>query len=340
MTGTLIGVDAALAVTVLMLIQLIVVVRTVAIQRSRRYGRLRPAAETAVAEFLAGGADLPAYRRKAERAALLDAAVEALADLQGRERVRLVGMLGRLGFADEAAVRLRSSRRAVRQRAAETLAAIATPEAIPVLSQGLGDRDDIVQTTCARVLAEVGGPEVTGVVLATVERTIAHRPGAAAAVVLAIGANHPTALGALLGPGTPPRSRAIAITVAGQLRLSEHAPALIACLADRDDLAARAAQGLGRIGEVAAVPELTRLSLAAGRSLAARVAAVKALGAIGDPAAVTVVRQHLMAPDWQLAASAAGALARLGEPGLAVLRDSAASHLPQVAGLADAALER
>lgn len=338
MTAAVAGVDVALCFMVFMLIQLIVVVRAAAIHRKLRYGRLRPAAEAAIAGVVAGGGGIPAPRNRGERAVLLDVAIEALADLRGSERTQLISLLRRHGYPAEAVAGLRAARRVVRRRAAETLAAIATPDDIPALTGGLGDRDELVQATCARVLAEVGGPEVTAAVVATVMRTMTRRPGAAVAVVLAIGMHHSPALAGLLGPDVPAPVRATAIAVAGQLRLAEHAPALAACLRDRDDLATSAAYGLGRIGDVQAVPELARLAMAAGRALPARVAAVKALGAIGDPAAVDVVRQQLPAAEWPIAAAAAWALARLGEAGLAVLRKAATSRSPELAELAGAAL--
>jgi HEAT repeat protein len=337
-TAALAGVDVALCFMVVMLIQLIIMVRTAANHRKLRDGRLRPAAEAAIANVAAGGGDVPAPRNRGERAVLLHVAIEALADLQGSERTELIGALRRRGYPAEAAAGLRAARRVVRRRAAETLAAIATPDDVPILAGGLDDRDDLVQATCARVLAEVGGPEVTAAVAAAVIRTMPRRPGAAVAVVLAIGTRHPPALGGLLGPDVPAPVRATAIAVAGQLRLAEHAPALVACLGDRDDLATSAAYGLGRIGDAQAVPELSRLAMAAGRALPARVAAVKALGAIGDPAAVDVVRQQLPAAEWPIAAAAAGALAQMGEDGLALLREAATSQRPELAQLAGAAL--
>jgi HEAT repeat protein len=339
-TSALAGVDLSLCLMVVMLIQFIIVVRATAIHRKARYGRLRPGAEAAVAGVAAGGGGIPAPQNRAERAVLLDVAMEALADLQGSERAQLISMLRHHGYPAEAAAGLRAGRRAVRRRAAETLAAIATPDDMPALTEGLGDRDDLVRATCARVLAEVGGPEVTAAVVAAVLRTMTRRPGPATAVVLAIGIHHSAALGGLLGPEVPVLVRATAITVAGQLRLAEHAPALAACLGDRDDLAAGAAYGLGRIGEVRAVPELARLAMATGRAVPARVAAVKALGSIGDPVAVDVVRQQLPAAEWPIAAAAAQALARLGESGLAVLRNAATSPRPELAALAGAALGR
>jgi HEAT repeat protein len=337
-TSALVGADVALCFMVVILIQFIIVVRAAANHRKLRYGRLRSPAEAAIAGVVTGGGGIPAPRTRDERAVLLDVAIEALADLQGSEHAHLISVLRRHGYPAEAAAGLRSARRVVRRRAAETLAAIATPDDIPALTGGLGDRDDLVQATCALVLAEVGGPEATAAVVATVMRTMTRRPGATTAVVLAIGMHHSSALGGLLGPDVPVPVRATAITVAGQLRLGEHAAALTACLGDRDDLATSAAYGLGRIGDVQAVPGLARLAMAAGRALPARAAAVKALGAIGDPAVVDVLRQQLPAAEWPIAAAAAWALAQLGEAGMAELRKAATSRRPELAGLAAAAL--
>jgi hypothetical protein len=62
-------------------------------------------------------------------------AQEALADLRGAERDRLAAVALRLGYTEDAVRRLRARRAAVRRRAAETLALLATPLAVPSSSR-------------------------------------------------------------------------------------------------------------------------------------------------------------------------------------------------------------
>jgi HEAT repeat protein len=330
----------ALALTVVMLAAVIFGVRSKTIRRRRRAGPLRSSAERLVADFLVGNAGMPTTAGPDERTALLHTTLEALADLRGSERARLVGLLEQLGYARQASSELAAARRrVVRRRAAETLAATAGPPAVPVLVAGLADRDLLVRTTCARILAEVGGEETAPLILAAAERDVLTAPGAAGAVIHSLGLRQPAALAAVLDEGASPDLRAIAITVVGELRLAQYAPALQAALDDGDVLAASAARGLGLIGESRATRALARLAFDEQRSSAARAAAVTALGSIGDPLVVRLLERLTDAADWPVQAAAASALARLGPPGLAALLRVARSGRPQVRELAEAAAQ-
>ncbi len=310
-----------------------------AARRKERMSRLfGPVAETAIAGYLADIEPPPVARGKGERAILLQVAIEALGDLRGSERDRLAGMLGQLGYVREARARLGSRRSAVRRRAAETLAVTGTPDALAALRPALADDDVLVRNTAALLLAETADDETAAAVIAVAEQDVLRAPGAVAATVLALGQCRPAAIGAMLRPGVRPELKAIAIAVAGSLRLASYGPELRACLAERDDIAAAAADGLGEIGETQAVPALTAMAAAAGRSAAARTAAAAALGSISDPVAVPALEALLRAGDWSLRAVAARGLAELGAPGKDALRRAAGSVAPDVREPAAAAL--
>lgn len=328
---------AGLAALAGLLFTFIIGIRSVAIHRRKQRWRLCPPAELSLAEYLAGGPE-PTIAGRNERAILLDIALEAVVDLRGSERTRLASLLEQLGYVDEAISQLGSRRRAVRRRAAETLATIASPVTLPVLAVNIGDRDVLVRTACARTLAEIGVAEAVPAITAAALRDALLAPGADAAVVLALGVNRPAALAPLLRPGIRWKLRTMAITVAGELRLSQHAPLLRACLRDMDDLAAHAARGLGRIGDADAVRELAALALDDGRTLYARTAAVTALGAIGDLAALSALECLLQATEWPLVAATTEALGHLGAPGAHALTQAASSGRSDVRALADAAL--
>jgi HEAT repeat protein len=338
-TGYLIGVNAVLAVMIVLIVLFILGMRLVVIHRMRRDSRFRPAAELAIAEHLAGIDAKPAAGGRDEREVLLTVAVQALADLRGSERARLVTLLEQLGFVDEAVSRLRARRWVTRRRAAETLAAIGTPTAAVGLRTGLHDRDALVRTTCARTLAEVAEEDAVPEIAAVAERDAPKVPGAAAAVVLALAEHRSSALAPLLAGDAAPEVRLVALTLAGELRLTEHSPALRVGLSDRDDVAATAATGLGHIGDIEAVGALVDLAGDEGRSQAARAAAIKALGAIGQASTVPALEAQLRASDWVLQAAAAQALTLMGEPGEAALRQATASDRQEVRELAEAALE-
>ncbi len=330
---------AGLALAVVLLTALIIAARGRTVRRRRQEARLGPPAERLLAEFLVGSPRVPPMTGQDERTALRHAALEVLADLRGSERARLVEFLEQLGYTRQAISELAARRRAVRRRAAETLAAIASPSAVPALTAALADRDVLVRTTCARILAETGGDETVPLVVAAARHDVLTAPGAAAAVVLALSLRRPEALAPLLDPGAPPELRVIAITIVGELRLAQHAPALQESLGDSDIIAARAARGLGLIGESQATRALACLALDEQRSPSARAEAVTALGSIGDPAEIHLLERLIATADWPVQAAAARALARLGPPGMAALHRAARSSRTHVRELAEAAVQ-
>ncbi|HEU5416674.1 MAG TPA: HEAT repeat domain-containing protein [Streptosporangiaceae bacterium] len=330
---------AVLAALLLVLLLLLIRLRIAALGRIRREQRLRPAAQEALGRYLAGSAVAPDTGSAAERDVFLTIAEEALADLRGGERDRLVALLSRLGFTREAMHALRARRTATRRGAAETLAALAAPESAADVAAALGDRDRLVRTTCAGTLAEAGGADYLPGVLAEARQDAPAAPGAVASVLLAVARSRPGELAPLLRPDAPAAIRRIAVAVAAELRLTGLTVLLRACLDAPDDLAAEAARGLGRVGDFGASRALASLAADERRGLRARSAAAEALGAIGDPASLPVLERLLAAPQWPLRSAAARALARLGGPGRAVLRRAAAGQA--AAGpLAEAALDQ
>jgi HEAT repeat protein len=339
MRQTLADVVAGLAGLVVLLVLLLIAIRVAALRHARRARRFRPGAEASLGTYLAGSGVAPAMAGRGQRALLLTVAEDALAGLRGDERDRLVALLVQLGFAREAMLGLRARHTVARRRAAETLATLATPLAVPAVTEALADRDMLVRTTCASTLAVTGGDAAVPAIVAVARRDAPAAPGAAASIVLALAQTQPAALAPLLASGAPAAVRRIAVTIAADLRLAQFAGLLQACLADTDDLAAGSARGLGSIGEFGAVGTLAQLAADDARAPRTRAAAADALGAIGDPSSLGVLERLLGAPDWSLRAAAAGALARLGEPGCAALRRSAVAGPPEAAALAAAALD-
>lgn len=330
--------DAALGLMLVLLILALIGIRAVALARIGQRQRFQPAVEASLAGYLAGSGPPPDVATPGERRILLAVAGEALADLRGAERDRLVALLVRLGFAREAMRGLRSRRVAVRRASAETLAALATPLALPAVTAGLRDRDLLVRTTCAGTAAETVSVRALPGALAVAARDAATAPGRAACVVLAAARRSPAAIAPLLRAGAPLAIRQIAATVAADLRLPELSGLLRACLDGPDELAAVAAHGLGRIGDFSASGELGRLAADGHRSLRVRSAAIEAIGALGDPGQRDLLERLLAVPEWPLCSAAAQSLAGLGEPGMAVLRRAADGGHPLAAPLAEAAL--
>lgn len=337
MTGVLEGTVATMGTMIILLLALIVVIRLVLTRRRRWMDELRPSAETSIALYLAGDA-APDCGTARERAVLLDVSLDALSDVRGSERTRLIALLEQLGYLDQITHKLESRRRVTRRRAADMLATIAAGSAVPALTVGSADRDIFVRTTCAAALTGIGGPELIPGIVATAEHAAESVPGAAASIILGLGMHRPSALAPLLAANTTPAVRAIAATVASELRLTEHSAGLRRCL-DSDALAADAARGLGLMGEIAAVPALMAIATDKARSPEARTAATVALGRIGNASALSALEAQLGEQDWSLRAAAAQALHGLGAPGDAALRRAASAASTELKEMTEAVLQ-
>jgi HEAT repeat protein len=332
-----------MAVVFFALLATIVVRRFLADRRRRREERLRPQIEIVLAEYLASEHPEPPQipEGDAARDLLRTVALETIGELRGRERGRVVSLLERVGIVAEAAADLRSSRRRVRRAAAEALRQIGSEQSEQALSDGLRDSDLDTSLSCAAALAGLPAKGQLASVLALADRAARDRPGAVAAILVTLGHRHPAAIGEALSEGASPELRRLAAAVAGELRLAGEIPRLREALGSEDDeLTARAARGLGMIGDDGALAPLLALLEAEDRPWFVRLAATDALGAIGDSRALVPLEQELKSPDWLLQAKAARALRLLGSEGEGVLRRASRSPEVAVRGHARMALER
>ena len=336
--------DLGYAVVVLAALECVLLVALVLLRvqlrrNQRRADQLRPAAELAIANYLAADVAVRPETQSAQRSIWRDVALEAMSDLRGSEQAGLARLLDELGYVGEATSDLKSRRRNVRRRGAETLAAIANAEALEALATGLHDRDVRVRMTCARALAEASGDQQVPEVAEAVIHDVRAVPGVVADIVLALGRQHPGALDRLLKPDAPAVVRSIALTVIGELRLAQYAPRLRETIGGDEGNLAAAARGLGLIGDVEAVPALIDLIENEDRDPVVRTAAVTALGSIGDPTAVSAIATLVRHDDWSLRTAAAQALAGLGRQGRLVLEQAAQSQAEQVREQAEAVLQ-
>jgi HEAT repeat protein len=322
-SGALIGAILALAGIFALLLAAIVVARLRADRQRRREARLRPGIEGDIALFLAdldaGEPEPPASTEG--RVLFRDVAIETLIELTGRERERLASLLERAGIVEVTALELSARRRLTRLHAAEFLAEMRSRSAGEALLIALLDPDPDVRLASARALAELGDDEFVEPLIAVADEDAEERPGAAAAVLLAIGVNNPDGLEAAVLERRTAALRRLGTAVIAERRLAQFAPQLRAMLPSADDeLVARAARGLGAIGDADSVDELVSLLDDEERPGFCRVVAANALGGIGDPQAVPALTAALERGDWLLRDRAAAALAMLGEPGHEVLR--------------------
>jgi HEAT repeat protein len=333
----------SLTVVFLALQVMIVIVRFRADRRRRRVEELRPGIETALAVYVADPESRPPELPDSElgRLVVREVALEAIAELRGREGERLTELLEETGAIDELCDDLADKSPVTRRHAAEALGELRSPISADGLLFGVRDPDRDSRLACARALAELGDGRYTKPVLDAADEAAESRPGAAAAVLLSVGMRDPAGLAYALEPGRSAACRRLAAGVVAELRLAEHAPLLRAALSDGDDeLATRAARGLGAIGDFDAVDTLLEVVEGDERPWFCRAVAAGALGAIGDPRAVPALESLLKTEDrWLMRDRAAAALSRLGEDGQVALGRALESSAPEVRKLAMVALE-
>jgi hypothetical protein len=334
--------DASLLVVVGMLLGLLVVVRVRTQRRRSRLTATRERFETLIAQRLVSDdpPPTPSGLDESERVCLLDAGLAALLELRGRERERVSALLEEAGVIRAEAAALRTGSSGRRRRAADVLGLIATPATHEPLRAALQDADVGVRLAAARGLAELGDADdewsTTLIADAAAEE---HRLGALAELMLALWAQAPSRLGTVFLNSRSDEVRRIVIAVIGELRLGEHVGILRQALhAYDDELAARAARGLGLVGDVESTDALVAVVRDRRRSWFVRAAASTALGQLGDPAAVHALTAELDAGEWPRRRAAAEALARIGPTGEAALR-SAAGHETEAGRHAAAALD-
>lgn len=336
MTDTAAAAVVGLGAAVLVLTTFLVVARAVAAGRRSRRRPLRDRFELELALLLATDAPPPVPTSAEERRILRGVALDALSELRGRERERVTTMLEQSGIVDDAVAELRSRRPAERRRGADTLAHVRSPRASDALLRGLADPDRTVALACARGLMELGEESALAQVLPIAEDAAAHAPGAAAELLLALGAHLPHALDDVYRRTRSRALRRLAIAVIGELRLADHAGILRDALrSDDDELVARAVRGLAAIGDADAFPQLLDLLATGDRALFVRVQAAAALGRLGDTRAAPALERALNDTAWSLRERAAVALAELGAAGRPALeRAAAGGHVHAKAALA------
>jgi HEAT repeat protein len=332
----------ALAASFGLLVVAVVVGRVRSDRRRARAARLRPGIETEIVTYLADPDASPPAPPAGPNARVVfrKIAMETLVELQGGERERLTRLLEETGIVDELCEELTARRRLTRLHAAELLAELRSRRAAQHLLLSLLDPDPDVRLACARGLAELAEPDFLAPLIDAADRGASDRPGAAAAVMLAIGTEAPEAIGETLEERRTAALRRLAAAVVGERRLAEYSPQLRAALrSDDDELVARAARGLGRIGDVDAVDDLLALLDDDGRAWFCRVVAASALGAIGDPRAVPALARQLETGAWMMRDRAAMALAMLGDAGHEALGRARGSDRSDVRAHAAVALD-
>jgi HEAT repeat protein len=305
--------------------------------------RRRTLLEPAILEYLGAATSkpLPGYlpgslsrrdRRLVEEI-LLEAARRAKGDTRGRITAALEGR----GSVRQAISSLRSRRRWKRADAAESLGLMRSREAVEPLVALLNDPEPEVRIRAARALGLIRGttsirPLVRA--LADPSRWSAIR---VAEILIGVGTEAADELLAAF-ESLPRLGRISALDVLGRIRSLRAVGLMKRCLDDPDaDLRARAAHGLGLIGDPGAAGDLIRAL--SDREWPVRAMAAKGLGRIGDPTAIPHLRQAMKDRQWWVRANSGEALRALGAVGRDALVDMLHSEDPFARHMAVSQLE-
>ncbi len=297
-------------------------------RRATRHGEVRDVILTA----LMGDPDEAARARTDLRtrtgrrwAEVEDQAFAMVPKIKGDSHDALVTLLLSKGAAAHASSLLRSRSQVRRARGAHRLGALAQADAVSLLLGLLRDKAFLVRRTAVRALGQVGDPLAVPPMLDAVTAD----PRLSRDVLAAVGR---TGAGAapmlrrelLRSLSEPVDNRRAALTAVGLGVVGDvsAAPLLTVALEDRDQpgLAVASAEALGSLGAPESVEPLLRAMVDVDPDL--RVAAAQALGAIGDVRVAPRLAESLRDRHHLTSRAVAGALLRLGDPGVRALRAS------------------
>lgn len=215
--------------------------------------------------------------------------------------------------------KVQDSHAGVRAEVARALGELGDPRSSAALVLALGDNDDEVRAAAARALGRLGEDSATLSLVSLIDRDSSIEVRVQAVGALGV-LGSDAAIAALVGylgidPESGEDNRLRDASLLALETLGERAvPALTACV--KNELSRARANGcveaLGRIGDKAAVPQLTT-ALRAGR--VDRVVALGALGAIGDPQGLPASLEYLTAPDSGVRSAAIDACGQLLDSG-------------------------
>ena len=292
-------------------------------RRADLEARLRPAVLAMLAQDEPDLSALPVLGRGGGPV-LVEVVTGLLRKLRGEDRAVLVRLLEGRGVLEAARRRTYRPGALGRARAAALLGTAGVQRALPELARLLRDRDPEVRAVAARALGKLGDPGATPFLLAALEEP---RPLPASLVSMALLHIGPPAAEPLrAGLGSPAaNARTVSLELLGLFGLTPAADDIVATLRSdpAPEVRVAAARALGRIGSPRPVPALAAC-LGVDRPAALRAAAATALGAIGDPGAAPALEQGLVTRNTVVVRACAGALARLGPDGVAVLERAAA----------------
>jgi hypothetical protein len=280
--------------------------------------------------------ELPGVRSRRDRRLEREVMLETAPEVSGGASERLRAAFARRGHLQDARRCMGSRSFLGRVRAAEALGTLGGPEKRAVLLEGLRDDEALVRIASAHALVRTGAPGVLRPILVALAGSgeEAGRGALAEALLDAGPAAVDDLLAALHDDTLDAPVRWLVVVVLGELRALAAVEDLLALLdGDDDELRARAAHALGKLGDPRAVAPLAAIA-ASGASWQLRAAAASALGPLGDARAAAALADALDAEEWAVRDAAARSLAQLGDAaveeaagGRGGLQAGAAAHL-------------
>jgi len=240
-------------------------------------------------------------------------AAPAAAVVRDEARGRATAAFEALGSVDRALGDLDSHRWWRRAEAAERLGVMRCPRAADRLVRLMGDDVGEVRMRAAAALGLIrGATSIRPLVAALSDPS---RWSAIRVAEILVGVGH-EAVDELLPAwdNLPRHARLSALDILARLRTPRARDLMRRCLSDPSaDIRARAAHGLGLIGDIGSVDALQE-GLGDG-AWPVRAMAAKALGRVGSPVAVPALARALEDREWWVRANAGEALRHLGDAG-------------------------
>jgi len=305
--------------------------------------RRRAFIEPVVFEYLGSGSSkplrdyLPGSPSRRDRRLVEAILLESARIVKGETRDRMTAAFEAHGLVREAIRGLRSRRWWKRADAAEKLGLMRSRTAVEPLVARMNDAEAEVRIRAARALGLIRGstsirPLVSA--LADPSRWSAIR---VAEILINVGAE---AVDELLAAydGLPHHARVSALDVLGRIRSLRAEGLMTQCLSDpHPDIRARAAHGLGLIGDPGTAPDLIRALK--DQEWPVRAMAAKSLGRLGSPTSIVPLREAMKDRQWWVRYNSGEALRASGPGGLEALTDMLAADDPYARHMAVAQLE-
>ena len=280
---------------------------------------------------------LPKPQSRRDRRLVERILLESARLVKGSTQERITAAFEGQGAVREAIRGLEGARWWTRADAAEKLGLMRSKAAVEPLVQRMNDPEPEVRIRAARALGLIRGrTSIRPIVgaLADPSRWSAIR---VAEILISVGSEAVDELLAAFDT-LPQNGRVSALDVLGRIRGLRALGLMKSCLLDpHPDIRARAAHGLGLIGDPGTTPDL--VAALQDQEWPVRAMAAKSLGRLGDPSAIAPLREAMKDRQWWVRYNSGEALRHMGGAGLEALTDMLGSGDPYARHMAVAQLE-